>query len=158
MGLVLAAVSAGAAITGCGPRDAGVRTERLSVATGGTGGVYYPYGGGVAQVVSDRLEGVEATAEVTAGSVDNLKFISNRDADVAFVLADSLDDAVRGRGAFAGFGAVRARTVAVLYDNLSQAGIHEVPHGGSPRRGGLDVRGTSPSSAPSPIAGDGGGR
>ena len=120
MALALAAVYAAGAMTGCSPRDADGRAERLSVATGGTGGVYYPYGGGVAKVISDRLEGVEATAEVTAGSVDNLKFISNRGADLAFVLADSLDDAVQGRGAFVGFGAVRARTVAVLYDNLSQ--------------------------------------
>jgi len=92
----------------------------LSVATGGTGGVYYPYGGGVAKVISDYLEGVEATAEVTAGTVDNLKFIANREADLAFALADSLDDAAAGRGVFADFGAVPALAIAVLYDNLNQ--------------------------------------
>jgi len=50
-------------------------TKRLSIATGGTGGVFYPYGGGIAKVISENLPGVEATAEVTAASVDNLKFL-----------------------------------------------------------------------------------
>ena len=118
--LAALAVAAGAAMVACSPQGAGSLTERLSVATGGTGGVYYPYGGGVAKVISDHLEGVEATAEVTAGTVDNLKFISNRGADLAFVLADSLDDAAQGRGAFADFGTVPARALAVLYDNLNQ--------------------------------------
>jgi uncharacterized protein len=44
---------------------------RLSIATGGTGGVYYPYGGGMAAVLSKHLPGVDVTAEVTAASVDN---------------------------------------------------------------------------------------
>ncbi len=117
--LALAAMFAGGALGACSP-EGGSLTERLSVATGGTGGVYYPYGGGVAKVISDHLEGVEATAEVTAGTVDNLKFLSNRGADLAFVLADSLDDAAQGRGAFADFGTVPARAIAVLYDNLNQ--------------------------------------
>ena len=115
--LGVALAGAGAA---CSPESAGGLTQRLSVATGGTGGVYYPYGGVVAKVISDHLEGVEATAEVTAGTVDNLKFIANRGADLAFALADSLDDAAAGRGTFADFGAVPAVAIAVLYDNLNQ--------------------------------------
>ncbi len=108
-------------------------TQRLSIATGGTGGVYYPYGGGVAKIVSDRLEGVEVTAEVTAGSVDNLKFIANRSADMGIVLADSLDDAYAGRGVFSEFGAIPGRALAVLYDNYNhivttdEIGIGSIP-------------------------------
>ncbi len=104
---------------GCGSPQRDGLTQRLSIATGGTGGVYYPYGGGIAKVISDHLGDVEATAEVTAGTVDNLKFIGNRSADVAFALADSLDDAYMGVGAFAEFGAVPARAIAVLYDNYN---------------------------------------
>lgn len=104
-----------ATVSGCA--QPGGLTERLSIATGGTGGVYYPYGGGIAKVISDRLDGVEATAEVTAGTVDNLKFIANQSADLGFALADSLDDAYQGRGAFTDFGAVPVRAIAVLYDN-----------------------------------------
>ncbi len=119
IGLVAVLAIAGT-IVACSPQGAGGLTQRLSVATGGTGGVYYPYGGGVAKVISDHLDGVEATAEVTAGTVDNLKFLANREADLAFALADSLDDAAAGRGVFADFGAVPALAIAVLYDNLNQ--------------------------------------
>ena len=104
---------------GCGPQDVGSLTQRLSVATGGTGGVYYPYGGGIAKVISDHLDGVEATAEVTAGTVDNLKLIALGSSDIAFALSDTLDDAYVGRGVFDDFGAVPARAIAVLYDNYN---------------------------------------
>ena len=102
-------------VSACAPPEG--LTRRISIATGGTGGVYYPYGGGIAKVISDYIEGVEATAEVTAGTVDNLKFIANGSADIGFALADSLDDAQHGRGPFETFGAVPARALAVLYDN-----------------------------------------
>jgi hypothetical protein len=89
----------------------------LSIATGGTGGVYYPYGGGIAQVLTTHLPGVEATAEVTGASVDNLKFLRQGTSDLGFVMADAAEDAVAGRGAFAEFGPVPARALTVLYPN-----------------------------------------
>ena len=117
---VSAAAVAVAAVACGGPSGDGAgRTVRLSVATGGTGGVYYPYGGGIARVISQYVDGVEATAEVTAGTVDNLKFIANRSADLGFALADSLDDAGNQRGVFSDFGAVPLRAIAVLYDNYN---------------------------------------
>jgi len=117
--IILAAALVAAA---CNPQElarrAGART-RLSIATGGTGGVYYPYGGAIARVITTHLPGVEATAEVTAASVDNLKLIRDHKSDIAFSLADTLDDAVSGRGAFARKGPVPARVLAVLYDNYT---------------------------------------
>ena len=112
---VLAAALTSAA---CNPQqlvEHGGLTQRLSIATGGTGGVYYPYGGGVAKVISEHLANVEATAEVTAGTVDNVKFLHNGSADIALAVADTLDDAVAGRGVFEDFGAVPVRALAVLY-------------------------------------------
>jgi TRAP transporter TAXI family solute receptor len=90
----------------------------LSIATGGTGGVYYPYGGGLAKILNENLPEVRATAEVTAASVDNLKLIRDGRADIAFVLADTLADAVAGRGAFEGR-PVPAASLAVLYSNYT---------------------------------------
>jgi len=124
--VVLTAILAAA----CNPqemaRQAGGKT-RLSIATGGTGGVYYPYGGAIARVISEHLAGVEVTAEVTAASVDNLKLIRDHKSDIAFTLADTLDDAIKGRGAFTGRGAVPVRALAVLYSNYT----HLVAHGSS---------------------------
>ena len=93
-------------------------TLRLSIATGNTGGVYYPYGGGLARVISQSIPNVDATAEVTNASVDNLKLIQRGQVDLAFTLTDTLDDAAAGRGAFAK-APVRARTLAVLYPNYT---------------------------------------
>jgi TRAP transporter TAXI family solute receptor len=119
-------------ITAISCSDSGApRARFVSVATGGTGGVYYPYGGGIAKVLNERLPGVRASAEVTAASVDNLKLIRDRRADIAFTLADTLADAVAGRGAFEGR-PVSAASLAVLYSNythlvtLASSGIRQV--------------------------------
>ena len=104
-------------LPGCNRGNSGGATY-LSIATGGTGGVYYPYGGGLAKLLNDHLPGVRATAEVTAASVDNLKLIRDGKADLAFVLADSLADAVGGRGPFDGR-PVPVRSLAVLYANYT---------------------------------------
>jgi uncharacterized protein len=125
----LVALAALLALGACG--DSG-GARFLSIATGGTGGVYYPYGGGIAKILNDHLPGVRATAEVTSASVDNLKLIRDRKADLAFTLADTLDDCVQGRGPFEG-APVPAATLAVLYANythlitLARAGITSVP-------------------------------
>jgi TRAP transporter TAXI family solute receptor len=117
----------GLAASGFNPREY-ARTHggtlRLSIATGNTGGVYYPYGGGLARVISQSVPRVDATAEVTAASVDNLKLIQLGKADIAFVLTDTLDDAIHGRGPFAKM-PVKARTLAVLYPNYTQVATVE---------------------------------
>jgi TRAP transporter TAXI family solute receptor len=99
-------------------------TLRLSIATGNTGGVYYPYGGGLARVISQAVPRVDATAEVTNASVDNLKLIQRGMADLAFTLTDTLDDALAGRGPFTR-SPVAARTLAVLYPNYTHVATIE---------------------------------
>ena len=118
----------------CGPSSTSSQAKhRLSIATGGTGGVFYPYGGGLAKVISENLDNVEATAEVTGASVDNLKFIKLGTSDLALTMADTAQDAVEGRDAFTDFGKVPARTLAVLYSSyvhvvtLAGSGINRVP-------------------------------
>src|SRR5215208_5409558 len=129
-GLIFGAVvlfAIGLAASGFDPREYARKhggTMRLSIATGNTGGVYYPYGGGLARVISQSVPSVDATAEVTAASVDNLKLIQLGKADIAFVLTDTLDDAIHGRGPFAKM-AVKARTLAVLYPNYTQVATIE---------------------------------
>src|SRR3972149_6314920 len=109
----VAAVCAVFAAAGCTGRGDGQKSQFLSIATGGTGGVYYPYGGGIAKGLNEAIPGVRATAEVPSASVDNLKLIRDGKADVAFTLADTLADAVAARGAFAGGAPVPAASLAV---------------------------------------------
>jgi hypothetical protein len=99
-----------------GPASA--QQKRLSIATGGTGGVYYPLGGALANVLGKALPGVEATAEVTSASVDNIKLVGAGKADIAFTLGDTAADGLNGVGKFKEKVAVRA--LAVIYANKSQ--------------------------------------
>ena len=91
------------------------KTTRLSIATGGTGGVYYPLGGGMANVISKYIPYVEATAEVTTASVDNCLLVGAGKADLALIMADTGWDAYQGKAKFRD--KIPLRTVAVLYPN-----------------------------------------
>jgi TRAP transporter TAXI family solute receptor len=88
----------------------------IAIATGGTGGVYYPLGGGMANVLSKYLPSVQATARVTGGSVDNLKLIGNGQSEVALVMVDAALDALKGEDKFKG-NKVEVRSLMVLYPN-----------------------------------------
>ncbi len=90
--------------------------KTIAIGTGGTGGVYYPLGGGLANIISKNLPGYQATAEVTGGSVDNLKLIGSGQSELAFSMADAALDAYKGEDKFKG-GKVAVRTLAVLYPN-----------------------------------------
>jgi TRAP transporter TAXI family solute receptor len=90
--------------------------KAISIATGGTGGVYYPLGGGLANVLTKTIPGLEATAEVTGGSVDNLKLINTGQSELAFVMADAALDAANGQDKFKGT-KVPVRTLMILYPN-----------------------------------------
>src|SRR6188768_2769369 len=90
--------------------------ERISITTGGTGGVYYPLGGGMANVLTKYVPGYAATARVTGGSVDNLKLIGSQQSEVALVMVDAALDALKGEDKFKG-SPVDVRTLMVLYPN-----------------------------------------
>lgn len=103
----------------------------LSIATGPTGGVYYPMGGGMANVLTKYVPGLSATAEATAGSIANLEFLLTKKADVALSMADASWDAFNGQQRFQGK-PVPVRGLMVLYPNrfhivtLDGIGINKV--------------------------------
>lgn len=90
--------------------------KTIAIGTGGTGGVYYPMGGGLANVLSKSIPGLQATAEVTGGSVDNLKLIGAGRSELGFSMVDAALDAEKGKGKFTG-SPVPVRTLMVLYPN-----------------------------------------
>jgi TRAP transporter TAXI family solute receptor len=90
--------------------------QNLSIATGGTGGVYYPLGGGMAAVLSKYVDGMQATAEVTGGSVANLQLIGTGKPYIGLTMADATLDAYKGEDKFKGH-PVPVRTLMVLYPN-----------------------------------------
>lgn len=104
--------------------------NRVSIATGGMGGVYFVIGGGMASLIT-KYAGVEATAEVTSASVDNCKLIAAKKSDMGLIMGDTGFDAFKGLGNFKGR-PLALRTLTVLYPNLQHIvtvegkGIHKV--------------------------------
>ena len=90
--------------------------KTMSIGTGGTGGVYYPLGGAIANVLSKNLPNVQATAEVTGGSIDNLKLIGTGQSELGFTMADAALDAMQGNDKFKSM-KVPLQTLLVVYPN-----------------------------------------
>src|SRR5215210_1159736 len=116
---VVAALIILSMLAACSVSQAPGGGDRISIATGGTGGVYYVYGGALADQITQNVEGEEATAESTSASVDNMQLIGDESSDIAFSLADTAADAVEGREEFEGQ-PVPAQALAQLYINYTQ--------------------------------------
>ncbi len=101
------------------PSLAAAQGTQMSIATGTTGGVYYPLGGALANYLSRGIPGMSATAEVTGGSTANFQLLGAGRVGLLFGQVDAAVDAVRGAGPFRGR-VVPARAIAVLYTNRMQ--------------------------------------
>ncbi|MFG2074550.1 TAXI family TRAP transporter solute-binding subunit [Nonomuraea maritima] len=113
--IVAAAVLAAA---GCGGGASGGGSgNRLSIATGGTTGVYYVYGGGLAKQLSSNIANTQATASVTSASVENIKLLASGKADIAFSQSDTAADAINGKDTFTSKQPIKA--IARIYDNYA---------------------------------------
>ncbi|GAA2098553.1 MULTISPECIES: TAXI family TRAP transporter solute-binding subunit [Brevibacterium] len=114
----------GLVVSGCQPADAGGdgeemdRISSMSIATGGTSGVYYPIGGALSGVIADNLEGTSASVEATGASVENLRLIDSGSADIAIAQGDSVDQAYNATGDFDDEEPITTRALAVLYPNV----------------------------------------
>lgn len=94
--------------------------QELSIATGGTGGVYFPLGGGIAELINRHIDGYSASAEVTGASVENVALIARDNSDIAFSLADTAYQAFRGEGEFEGRALTNLRALGSVYPNVVQ--------------------------------------
>jgi TRAP transporter TAXI family solute receptor len=102
------ALAATLLLTACGGGDSGgsgggegaQAGGTLTFATGGTGGVYYPYGGGIANLLSSELDGTVVTVQETNASVDNMQLLASGQAQLAFGLGDVVSDAAKGQNTF----------------------------------------------------------
>ncbi|HYF92670.1 MAG TPA: TAXI family TRAP transporter solute-binding subunit [Symbiobacteriaceae bacterium] len=109
---VLAALLTLSLIAGCsGSKSAGSSVQEkpwkagdkvdMQLATGGTGGTYYPLGGGMSKVWKDNIPGVNVTAQSTAASVANIRLLGKKEADLALIQNDTADYGRNGTEAFA---------------------------------------------------------
>ena len=112
-------------------------TRYIVIATGGTGGVFYPYGGGLAQLLSKKMPDMQATAEVTGGSVDNVKLLAKGDAEIGFSTVDSAYDGLKGQEVYKDVGPQKIATLATLYPSV----LHVVASKASGIKTAADIRG-----------------
>jgi TRAP transporter TAXI family solute receptor len=105
------------AFVGAGPVIA--KTQFISIGTGGTGGIYYPYGGGVAEIWSKNVDGIKAVAEVTGASVENVKLAHKGETVIGEVMGDVAVAGYNGSGKFKGK-KHNILSMAIMYPNLLQ--------------------------------------
>lgn len=100
-------------------RTAFGQSTQLAIATGTTGGVYYPLGGGLANILSRTIPGMSATVETTGGSVANNQLLGAGRVGMIFSQVDTCVDALKGEDRFRGR-PVKVRALAVIYTNRMQ--------------------------------------
>jgi TRAP transporter TAXI family solute receptor len=88
----------------------------LTIGSGNTTGVFYVIGAGYANLISKYLNGYDAAAAPTGGSIDNLRRLADGDVDIALALAAAANDAFTGTGTWAGR-PQPLRALARTYDN-----------------------------------------
>lgn len=98
---------------------ASAQAENYSIGTGGQSGIYYPFGGALAKVWSDKVPEVNVKAEVTAASVENTIKVVRGDMIAGIAMGNVVLDAYKGEGKFKG--ALPVKTLFALYPNLVHA-------------------------------------
>ncbi len=130
-------------LLGCPPQKS---KEFFGIATGGTGGTYYPLGGMLAQIISNQTQvngkEISATAETGNASVANSKLLQNVEIESAFIQADTLDNAYRGASQFEDGALTKLRALGSLYPEV----VHIVTLKKSDINSFEDLKGKSISS------------
>ncbi len=110
--------------------------EKLVLATGGTAGTYYPFGGAMAKIWSAKIKDMSVTAQTSGASAENVRLINKKEVELALVQSDTLDFAFNAKEAFKeplkGMSAI-----AVLYPEIIQV----VVRADSPIKSFADLKG-----------------
>ncbi|WP_456275733.1 TAXI family TRAP transporter solute-binding subunit [Bacillus sp. AK128] len=105
--------------------------QLVSVVTGGTGGTYYPLGGAMADIITDNTD-VEATAQSSGASAENMQTLADNEADIAFVQTDIASYASEGTLMFEGNAITNVQAIGTLYPEtiqivtLADSGINSI--------------------------------
>ena len=109
----------------------------MTVGTGSTGGAYYPIGVAIAEVLTSKL-GTQATAEVTGGSLDNLRLINDGDCDLGIAQGNNMMDAFNGTGDYVDNA---YENINALFGGLSKGYFQVVVLENSPIQSMADLKG-----------------
>lgn len=134
---VLASAAGSLALPACTSPGSGLRYPPggLTIASGGSQGVYYQYAKAYQKVLAEELPKLKVKIVVTGGAIDNLERIAHEEAQLGFATADT---AYQTEDADPAFDAPRdLRAIARIYDEY----IHLVVRADSPARSLRDLRG-----------------
>ena len=92
--------------------------DRVSIGTGGTGGVFYTVGAGLADLINMTADGIAANAEVTGASIENVRRVSMGQMTIGFSSASTLYAGYSAEDPFEGKQNVMA--IAALYPAVLQ--------------------------------------
>lgn len=101
----------------------GTTQKDYILATGGTSGTYYPFGGAIANIWNTKMEGMNVTAQATGASAENLRLINKGEAEYGIVQNDVMDYAYNGTDLFAGEKLSNIMTIGTLYPEVVQIAV-----------------------------------
>ena len=97
----------------------GYAADNLVLATGGTAGTYYPFGGALAKIWNSKIKDMNVTAQTSGASGENVRLINKKEVELALVQSDTLDFAFNATEAFKE-PLKGMSTIAVLYPEIIQ--------------------------------------
>jgi len=112
------------------------QSVKLVLATGGTAGTYYPFGGAMSKIWNSKIPGMNVTAQATGASAENCRLVNKKEAELALVQSDTIDFAYNAKEAFKEK-LPGLRAIAVLYPEIIQI----VARGDSPIKTFADLKG-----------------
>lgn len=101
----------------------GTTQKDYILATGGTSGTYYPFGGAIANIWNTKIDGMNVTAQATGASAENLRLINKGEAEYAIVQNDVMDYAYNGTDLFAGEKLENIMTIGTMYPEVVQIAV-----------------------------------
>jgi TRAP transporter TAXI family solute receptor len=109
---------------------------KMILATGGTAGTYYPFGGAMAKIWNSKIPGMNVTAQATGASIENIRLMNKDEIELALVQSDNIDWAFFGKESFKEK-ITKMTAIAVLYPEI----VHIVVRGDSPAKTFGDLKG-----------------
>jgi TRAP transporter TAXI family solute receptor len=92
---------------------------KLILATGGTAGTYYPFGGAMGKIWNSKIPGMNVTAQATGASAENVRLVNKKEAELALVQSDTIDFAYNAKEAFKE-PLKKMSAIAILYPEIIQ--------------------------------------
>jgi uncharacterized protein len=102
-----------------GLASAASAATNMVLATGGTAGTYYPFGGAMAKIWNSKVPGMNVTAQATGASAENVRLVNQKEAELAIVQSDTIDFAFNGKESFKS-PMTNMKALAVLYPEVIQ--------------------------------------